>query len=183
MKTKDGKNKFSVKGERFDRDFMFGVVAEVGARLFPFVKESYLFVGGSFIRQSPTCGDLDLCLVPGVDKMLVLDGFHELAGELGQVLVSGLVNRVTMPFEGKLVQIDMWLTEPEHWGAMCMFVAGSGRFNMIQRIHAATQGYLLSQNGLFRKEEEKIEIPCYTEKKVYEELKWSWVPYEKRSLG
>lgn len=183
MKTKDGKNSFSIKGERHSWITMFMLAKWTQKFLEPIVQDQYIFFGGSLIRNQPDCGDLDLCLAPRVDKLLAIEKFHEMAGDKGQILVSGMVNRITMPFEDKLIQVDMWLTEPEHWGAMCMFVAGSGKFNMIQRIHAAKQGYLLSQNGLFQKEEERIEIPCYTETKVYEELKWAWVPYEKRSLG
>lgn len=134
------------------------------------------FVGGSFVRGCPTCGDLDIAVLQPAGY------FDEEFKSLGTVLSYGeTVKRIVIPFEGKDIQVDVWATANSgNWGPLCMFVAGSGKLNMIQRANATRRGYTL---GFSLKDKALgIEIPLPTEQDVYKFLKWPWLPYSERNL-
>lgn len=134
-----------------------------------------VFLGGSYIRGRERPGDVDLALlVSDYDQSLAW--LQDFAGdrwiqggyELGRFMYYG-------------TKVDFWATtDPLVWGPLCIFVAGSGRFNVAQRTRALRLGYTLSQKGLFRGKEL---IPCQTQRDVYAVLGWNWVPYEERWLS
>lgn len=135
---------------------------------------SKMFVDGSFVRGLPTCGDLDLAFCcTEVEWKFISD--LGMTIRKGKQIVTGFY-----PWEDTVVQIDMWRFLPACWGVGCMFVAGNGQLNIIQRAKAKRQGYNIgfSLTNL----ETGVLIPAFTEREVYDLLGWPWLPYSERNI-
>ncbi len=165
-------------GVRYPRAFMARLAKHVYDTLRPHLNsDDQIFFGGSLVRQCETCGDLDLCIRNDDEKsyFAVIEAFNA----LGENYHSGAsVRHAAIPFEDQLVQADLWIYEPAGWGVGCMFVAGSGVLNILQRQQAARQGYSI---GKYLMKGQQI-IPCSTEREVYQTLGWNWIKYPDRNL-
>lgn len=151
------------------------------------IKGDYVFVGGSLCRGRELVGDVDICFVPSVPRetwdvtmSLIFNNIHEpLNTPIPIKPVQGVeILRAWM----WSTQIDIWAAEDHYWGPMCMFVAGSGKLNVIQRVKASKQGITLSNKGLFNARTKSSYGPLYTERDVYELLGWPWLDYKQRDV-
>jgi len=169
----------SFKGERFSRIQADGIVDELVER----IRAEKLFVGGSYVRQQPDCGDIDIAIL---ENELTLGSIEDLAVLWdGEYLVNGQkVKRLVLTApSGLRFQLDLWLiSDPGQWGPLVMFVAGSGNFNKMQRVHAIRAGCTLTQYAVL-KDGVPINRSMPEEMDVYDYFGWDWVPYNKRSLG
>lgn len=144
--------------------------------LINFLEGQEVFIGGSWIRGCKTIGDFDIAMIKnnhtddGIASMLIkYDGRQLRGGKTPSYLLSDA---------GLKFKLDIWFTAADGWGPTCMFVAGDGMFNIVQRTKASKMGYTL---GFYLKQKNVI-IPMHTERAVYEHLGWDWIPYSERSL-
>lgn len=139
-----------------------------------------IFFGGSWVRGNPLCHDLDAaicCESSALERLKLFPGIQE-------VLCKGnTINRIVVDFEGKNIQIDLWRFPMYNWGVGCMFVAGNGKLNVIQRAQAKRQGYQMGFSLRTIADGKPVgeDIPLPTERDVYNFLGWSWLPYEARN--
>lgn len=134
------------------------------------------FVGGSYVRGRQASHDIDIAV-----DVVDLPSFFELVasvGTYGGKKAPRDCKKLTVEFAA--VQIDFWVAKPGGWGALCMFVAGSGACNVQQRARAKAQGFALSQDGLFGADGNLI--PAETELEIYRILGWQWLNYAARDI-
>lgn len=168
----------SFKGDRFD----WSVANAIAQQLIEQLQAHRVFVGGSYVRQQKDCGDIDIAILENEQTRISI--VYLVAAWQGEYLINGdKVKRIvlTAPW-GLKFQLDLWLiTDPGQWGTLVMFVAGSGNFNKMQRWHAIQAGYTLTQYALL-KDGAPVQ-PMLEEIDVYNYLGWTYVNYDKRSLG
>lgn len=158
------------------------------------------FLGGSFIRELPKIGDIDIVVLTDniaktQDDLNVLNGTWLRRGVTSSInynIPLGILSELHLTVA--TVQVDLWITDqPGNWGAYCMFCAGDQKLNIIQRANASKQGYLLgfSLRKLIGKTLDKkgnlvnqYDDPIYldSERAVYDHLRWPWIEYKNRSL-
>ncbi|MBU0727125.1 hypothetical protein KKA95_00400 [Patescibacteria group bacterium] len=122
-------------------------------------------IAGSFRRQNPTVGDLDI-LVSGNPNLkqaekAILKKYsdHTLLGS-GSTKISFVI------FPANL-QIDIRFVPEESWGAALLYFTGSKDYNVMMRKVAIEKELLLNEYGLFRDGEY---IAGKTEKEVCKKL-------------
>lgn len=168
----------SYKGDRFPWEQADSIVKCLTEQL----EAERLFAGGSYCRQQQDCGDIDIAILENELTRTSID--HLVDGWEGEYLINGnKVKRIvlTAPW-GLKFQLDLWLIDdPGQWGPLVMFVAGSGNFNKMQRWHAIQAGYTLTQYAL---QKDGVSVSSMPEEiDVYTYLGWTYVNYDKRSLG
>lgn len=176
--------------QKIPRSKALEIVFEIEKQL---VKENFvreIFIGGSLKRGLDLVADVDIGIIPtGVyesghawwaetmkDIHFMFHTPKEMPDNFKPVCGKEILR---LWFRG--VQVDIWAAELYYWGPMCMFIAGSGNLNIMQRVKAKKQGILLSNKGLFTldgKDLGKFE----TERKVYDFFGWKWLGYTKRDL-
>jgi DNA polymerase/3'-5' exonuclease PolX len=172
-------------GYRYPRS----VIESVCDFILPKVDHIQRFLGGSYIRELPTCGDLDLAfLVYDISKfqsqLSLLPGKWKRRGissSLDLTIPRSIIlqNEITGTFLPPTIQCDFWVIDkPGNWGALCAFCAGDGKLNIAQRSAASKKGFTLG----FSLKKEGCDIYLPTEYDLYEYLGWDWIPYKKRSL-
>ena len=115
-------------------------VAPVVAELDAWAADAGLTVefGGSWRRQSPTVGDLDVIVVADtLDGIVLPPGFRLL--KAGRLLAQGVYRDV---------QVDLWACPPANLGTFLWFVTGPRELNVAMRARARTLGWKLNQTGL-----------------------------------
>lgn len=138
---------------------------------------------GSYYRGKPTSGDIDMVLTKGKD---VFEKFMEYINNNSKKI------RIMPPYQNGedricfLIQLfdydcyvkaDIFLTEKEDRMYAELFATGSGKFNILMRVRAKANGYLLNQYGLF-KNDKKVKVK--NEKHLFELLGMSYRTPEQR---
>lgn len=106
---------------------------------------------GSFRRNRPDSGDIDMLLCSTDSKMLdamvktLTDG-HYIREKLahGAHKFMGICKLGKLPFR----RLDILLTPPEEYGYALLYFTGSQKFNILVRQHALTLGYTLNEHRL-----------------------------------
>lgn len=191
--------KRSFKGQRFSRERAKLYIAKLDHWLFSnwLGANDKIFYGGSWARGCEEIGDIDVAICfDGVDhpitkesvelpKMFRNDWEVETLSsgvKLARHVVDFSPIFAAAPSLEYKFQLDLWFIDnPNQWGPLCMFVAGSGRFNMHQRVLASKQGYVLNQYTVLKDGESMGSFP--TEVSVYQFFKWPFVPYSRRNWG
>lgn len=149
-------------GERISRDRALALYAEIVDQM-PTVESVILC--GSARRLKPTCGDLDIVVVPADDLQLKqdLDDFfvrmfgHQKSGKPAK---NGL-------FRG--VQTEFYVASPNNYGTFVQMWTGSAYHNVTLRRKATKMGYSLSQYGLKCKSTGEI-VEFQSEEALYDAL-------------
>jgi DNA polymerase (family 10) len=132
-------------------------------------------VAGSYRRQSPTVGDVDIlvCGKPVADKAekSIKKEFTEIT-----MLGSGETKIAFMIFPDNL-QVDIRFVPEESYGAALLYFTGSKDYNVMMRKAAIEKGYLLNEYGLFENGEY---IAGETEESVCEKLGLPFLEPRKR---
>lgn len=120
---------------------------------------------GSARRLSPTCGDLDIVVVPAEDLDLkqALDSFFvRMFGyqKSGKPAKNGL-------YQG--VQTEFYVATPDNYGSFVQMWTGSAYHNVALRRKAKKLGYSLSQYGLRCKTTNDL-LEFKSEEELYEAL-------------
>ena len=128
-------------GKRISRETALRLYSEIVDRM-PTVESVKLC--GSARRLKPTCGDLDIVVVPADDPQLkqeLNEFFVHMFGhqKSGKPAKNGL-------FRG--VQTEFYVASPNNYGSFVQMWTGSAYHNVSLRRKAAKLGYSLSQYGL-----------------------------------
>ena len=174
-----------------DQRYPRGVIAAVGrkvrAAIEPYVERSCYV--GSFRRGLPTCGDLDILLIPKSDMYASPDVSRAFAALcVGGVLESGSGGELdigTVPFhpsDGGTyggVSVNLFYTDYENWGAALLYTTGSRDYNKACRAWARQNGYRLNQYGVFRGGH-RIPDSGFSERAALRVLGLPWLPPNRR---
>jgi len=106
---------------------------------------------GSFRRDRPDSGDIDLLICSNDHKML--DAIVErlrAAYYIRTTIAHGAHKYMGICRYGKLPfrRLDILLTPPEEYGYALLYFTGSQKFNILVRQHALTLGYTLNEHRL-----------------------------------
>ena len=113
-------------------------------------------VCGSYRREKPTCGDLDVLVANSrSDGSVALPEIITAVEDSG-ILVGHLTSKGQTKYMGVCRgpsgigrRIDIRLVDHNSLGAAMLYFTGSGKFNKIMRYHANTRGYTLNEYGLY----------------------------------
>jgi DNA polymerase (family 10) len=130
---------------------------------------------GSLRRMQETVGDLDI-LAAATEAEPVMQAFVG-RPDVVEILGHG-TTKSSVEFANRL-QAQLWVHPPERFGTALQYATGSKDHNVRLRELALDQGFSLSEHALTRVED-KTEILCPTEEKVYQTLGIPWIPPELR---
>ena len=149
-------------GKRISREAALSLYSEIVDQMPTVVS---IILCGSARRLKPTCGDLDIVVVPAQDPNLAgeLDKFfiqmfgHQKSGKSAK---NGL-------FRG--VQTEFYIASPNNYGTFKQMWTGSKRENIRLRKIAKKKGFSLSQYGLKCKSTGEI-VEFKSEEDLYKAL-------------
>jgi DNA polymerase (family 10) len=127
-----------------------------------------LTVAGSWRRNTPTVGDLDILVPVTHDYDAIIAEAKE---RLGYVeMRGGMTSQGVIPNfddDGDLL-LNFWkVPSAEAWGAMLLFATGPVDLNVMMRSRAMQKGLMLSQYGLMR---DAVQIDDSTEADIFQRL-------------
>ena len=105
-------------------------------------------VAGSFRREAPTVGDLDILVTGDLDNDRFLKAVRSAFGEI-TVLGSG-ETKISFVLFPQNLQVDIRFLPEESYGAALLYFTGSKDFNVMMRKKAIEKGYLLNEYALFK---------------------------------
>jgi len=151
-------------------DLVWPVAHEVRLALGPKVKR--IQIAGSLRRACDKVADVDLVAVPKEAREITLQAFCSLCETIvrrGNYVATGLIGGI---------QVDLWLVEPDQFGAAVMFATGPAELNILQRQHAIRMGLKLSQYGLFTRD--GTDLSVRGEKRIYRKLGLKYLKPQER---
>lgn len=159
-------------GERVSRDYAVQLYEEILNQM-PSVESVTLC--GSARRLKPTCGDLDIVVVPHSDTKSVQaldDFFVKMFGyqKSGKPAKNGLY---------KSVQTEFYVASSDNVGSFVQMWTGSAQHNVHLRQRATKMGYSLSQYGLKCKDTGNL-LQYKSEEALYEALRTPFLKPEDR---
>lgn len=108
---------------------------------------------GSLRRGRDVVGDIDIVVNGSVDRVReVLIKSHG-EGKHNFFEMSSTKSKKKMDFLVYGVPFNLYVADEENWGAMIMFLTGSPLFNILMRGRAKSNGWKLSQYGVFHGDE------------------------------
>ena len=159
-------------GKRISRETAMSLYSEIVDQM-PTVESVILC--GSARRLKPTCGDLDIVVVPAQDP--------ELADELDKFFVRMFgLQKSGKPAKNGLfrgVQTEFYVASPDNYGTFKQMWTGSAYHNVSLRRKATKLGYSLSQYGLKCKNTGGL-LEFKSEEALYEALGTSYKRPEDR---
>jgi DNA polymerase/3'-5' exonuclease PolX len=170
--------------------------------------ESKFTIAGSFRREKPFSGDLDIVILKGHwsnlaaqvnrysaeieilppfagkdSKLSVMLRVRVPAAAMGDVVANlesyHLASRIKSS-KSVYVKADVFVSPPGEFVTHLLFATGSGNFNVAMRKRAKSAGMLLNQHGLFDKLSGK-KIRVRTERGVFKKLRMTWREPAERS--
>ena len=131
------------------------ILAEIGHRV------DWFIVCGSYRREKPNPGDIDIVLIPKAPYTLpeilpANEGINWLGDKKAQVIVDG-------------EKVDFKVTTPEGKGAAILYFTGSAGYNIGLRIRAKKMGMKLNEYGIWDRETNEY-LGGKTEEEIYEVL-------------
>lgn len=159
-------------GKRVDRDIAVSTYNKI-VSMMPAVESVILC--GSARRLKPTCGDLDIVVVPSQTQegIQALDNFFiNTFGyqKSGKPAKNGLFDEI---------QTEFYVATPSNVGSFVQMWTGSAMHNVLLRKKANEMGYSLSQYGLKCKNTSTL-VEFKHEEDLYEMLKIDFKKPEKR---
>jgi DNA polymerase (family 10) len=144
---------------------VLGVANKVVKWLKPY--STKVMITGSIRRGNPNPKDVDIVCVPkNKGKIMVFLEKHDNFTREGNELVSLIVDGV---------QVDIFFTDREHWGAMIFYSTGPSGYGIGYRIRAMKMGYILNQNGLYDRATGRL-VASRTEQDIYKALDKTYKP-------
>src|SRR4029079_684146 len=129
-------------------------------------------------RKKETIGDIDILIAakkPSWKK--IITHFTSLPF-IKEVIAKG-ETKASVIIEDLNRQADVRIVHSEEWGAALLYFTGSKNHNVHLRTIAKSQGYKISEYGLFDAHTNKF-ICGETEQEVYKKLGFEWIPPEMR---
>jgi DNA polymerase/3'-5' exonuclease PolX len=144
-------------------------------------------IGGSWRRNAPDIGDLDVMVVTKsgtMEGVKLPESF--VAQRHGNRIVQGDLRylsdeqllKADLLKSSLTMHVDFWSCAPKAKGAFLCFITGPKALNVIQRAGAIKIGYKLTQDGLFMPD--GYQVDNGTEQDVYRRLGLVWIPPEER---
>lgn len=149
-------------GKRISRETALSLYSEIVDQM-PTVERVILC--GSARRLKPTCGDLDIVVVPAQDSELA-DKLNEFFVRMFGHQKSGKPAKTGL-FRG--VQTEFYVATQNNYGTFKQMWTGSAYHNVSLRRKAAKMGYSLSQYGLKCKNTGNV-VEFKSEEDLYEAL-------------
>ncbi len=125
---------------------------------------SRIEIAGSIRRRAKNPGDIDIVLVSKSEK--AKEKIKELLSGEGKFLQGG---SHIMFFKIHGVDVQLFFTSGEEWGAGLLAYSGKKGSNIGLRVVAMRKGMKLTNHGLFRKSDGK-RIAGKTEREIYKAL-------------
>lgn len=144
------------------------LVTKIADQFVPAGEKSKYVVVGSYRRNKPTSGDIDI-LYTGDDLQRFLDRLAAAHGDRWAIAAQG-PSKIAGFFRfapRRSVEVDIWLTDKGDKHAMMLFSTGSKLFNVRMRYIAKRQGYKLNQYGLWR---DGMLVPTKSERDIFDKL-------------
>lgn len=158
------------------------LVTKISSVFIPTGEKGKCTIVGSYRRNKPTSGDVDILYVTSkddlqrfLDKLATTHGKKWILFAQGPSKISGLF-RYTPKIT---VEIDLWIATPENFGAMLLYSTGSKLFNIRMRFIAKHKKMKLNQYGLF--DEHGILVPTKSERDIFDRLNMKWRAPAERS--
>lgn len=154
-----------------------------------------LRIMGSYLRQSPDCGDIDILMYQRDESDL--SQLSKLLYRLVRLLEEAKfiqceltdVNEKMTKFnggcalaDGKSRRIDIIVVPYSELGSSLIYFAGNDTFNRGCRMLAGLNGWHLSNKGLFKKDSSGPLIESSDETKILDLLGVGWVDYSDRNV-
>jgi len=149
-------------GKRISRETALSLYSEIVDQM-PTVESVILC--GSARRLKPTCGDLDIVVVPAQDSELA-DRLNEFFVRMFGYQKSGKPAKTGL-FRG--VQTEFYVATTNNYGTFKQMWTGSAYHNVSLRRKATKMGYSLSQYGLKCKSTGNV-VEFKSEEDLYEAL-------------
>ncbi len=130
---------------------------------------------GSFRRQRPTVGDLDI-LATSRNPGKAMRDFCDME-DVKEVLSEG-ETKSSIIVSGDL-RMDLRIIDKKSWGAALVYFTGSKDHNITLRNLAIEKDLKLNEYGIFKQNEQKM-ISGETEKDIYKTLDLDFIPPEMR---
>ena len=146
-------------------------------------------IAGSYRRNTPTSGDIDILVTNphtfNDDLLHIFMDIIDLDPNFIDFLSSGS-ERVTFlyksPMSNKVRQIDILNLPYSSYYAGILYFTGSYDFNTAMRMHAKKLGFRLNQDGLYKINKNKLElIPTASEKHIFDILHLKYIRPEQRT--
>lgn len=131
-------------------------------------------VVGSIRRKEKNPIDIDIVLIP--KNSLSKKKIEEILENHGKRILGG-EKKAYFKIEG--VEVELYYTIPEEWGAALLAYSSKKGSGIGLRIVARLKGYKLSQHGLFSRKTGR-KIAGRTEEEIYSALGRPWKSPEKR---
>ncbi|MBN2096540.1 hypothetical protein JW752_04050 [Candidatus Peregrinibacteria bacterium] len=123
-------------------------------------------VAGSYRRQAPTVGDLDILVVGSAAAAAIAE--KQIAKTFSDLtMLAGGETKIAFVIFPENLQVDIRFVPEESYGAALLYFTGNKDYNVMMRKVAIEKGYLLNEYGLF---EDGEYVAGRTEKEVYEKL-------------
>lgn len=132
-------------------------------------------VAGSYRREAPTVGDLDILVTGNLDNEKTEKAIREAFPDI-TILGNGETKISFVIFPNNL-QVDIRFLPAESYGAALLYFTGSKDFNVMMRKKAIELGYLLNEYGLFKAGEQ---VAGKTEQEVFDKLGMKFVEPKNR---
>ncbi len=144
-------------------------------------------IAGSYRRQKPTVGDIDILVVTPHQSPAGLDAGQAKDGQKVSDAIAKLpiVQHVVAHSDKKLsfnftsgLRVDVRFVVKDQWGSALLYFTGDKEHNITLRKIAIGKGWKLNEYGLF--DDDKV-IASKEEEDIYEKLGLAWISPEKRA--
>lgn len=159
------------------------------------------FVGGSYIREKPISGDMDILIYSNTwdeiyskfrnSNIIIREPFAHGDAKIGTI-ITVTVPQHALPAVMELlephhyfhnnkinIKVDFFLANKQNYITTKLFVIGSGRFNIFMRSQAKKHGYLLNNDGLFKN---GVLVKVKNEKQIFKILGIRYREYTERNV-
>jgi len=109
-----------------------------------------LQVCGSIRRKKSTSKDVDIVVIAD-DKQAAFDKFISLGEEINR---GDRKASIRATYRATMMQVDLWVVEPWHWGAAILYATGCKEHVKNMRALAQRNGHRLNEYGLFNRDVE-----------------------------
>lgn len=131
-------------------------------------------IAGSIRRGEPNPKDIDIVLIPKSKESK--EKLEKLLESKGKKILGGEQKAY---FKIKGIEVELYYTFPEEWGATLLAYSSRRGSGIGLRIVARLKGFKLSQHGLFSRKTGK-RVAGKTEREIYSALKRPYKSPERR---